>query len=201
MKLKNKVFAGFLVGMLAVSSSAFAATDTNVVSVGIKSGTISIDYVETTPVSLGSITADGTTKTASAALEKVTVTDNMGTGNGWTVQLQASRFAEVDSDGAGPNTSSGKQLDAGSLTYKGVATALGITTKNTGDQVIDNGAAVTLAIADPGEGMGATDILHNNPGIVLSVNTSQPFVNASNLDGGGATPYESTLTWTVTAGP
>lgn len=194
MRLKALSFIA-IVGLFVLQSTAYATSSstTNTADVGIQPGSISVNYTGAT-VSLGNVSVDGTTKTVTANLSNVQVADNTGYGNGWTLTLQASQFAEVGG-------SAGLSLPLGSLTYKGVSSVdNGVTSFVSTDQVIDNGAPVTVATAASGQGIGNTVITSNQPSLSLLVDTSKAYVDTNNLVG-GATPYSSTLTWVVSTGP
>lgn len=181
---------------LALPPSPF---DTTILRTGIKSGGIHIDYQESTPIDLGDIVTDGTKKTLTTLLDNVLIQDHMGTGNGWTLTLEASPFTEVITSGGSPI---GLSLPSGSVTYKGIlSSSQTISTKLTTDSVIDSGSPIVIAIAGINEGIGDTTITHQNPGVELEIDTKNRYVNPNNLNASGATPYQSVFTWNVSAGP
>lgn len=98
---------------------------------------------------------DGSAQTASAPLEPFSVTDARGSGDGWTLSLQATPFREWDGMSYVPD---GKALPPGSLTLAGIS----VTATGTGSDppaavagpYLLDGPAVTVAAAEASTGMG-----------------------------------------------
>lgn len=101
------------------------------------------------------ITLDGDAQVAEAALAPFAVTDARGTGQGWSLSLQATPFREWDGDGY---VMGGAMLPAGSLTLPGFSV---VPSENqspgphvvTGAITLDAGS-VTVATAAVATGMG-----------------------------------------------
>ncbi len=149
---KTRLAASMVVlgALVAVSSSAVAApTDATLTGGALTS---------TAPLvgNFATVALDGTAKTTTAAVGTFSVSDLTGTGAGWKVTAQGTRFtAPVGTLNAG------KQLAANSLVLSApTATANGTT--STGPVVaapapIDSGTAVSIASAAAGTGMGTYD--------------------------------------------
>ncbi|MGJ7440983.1 WxL domain-containing protein [Aquipuribacter sp. MA13-6] len=107
------------------------------------------------PVTLNSESQD-----VDAAVGTFSVSDNTGSGAGWTVTVQASQMAEHNgTDYVG----SGRTLPTSSIELSAptVGAAAGTTSAvpaiAPGPYTVDAGAAVTIATAAPGAGMGTYD--------------------------------------------
>lgn len=138
----------------------------------------------------GVVTLDGAARSAEARFGPFTVTDARGSGQGWTVTLQGTAFRAWDGTGYVPG---GAFLPSGSLILPGLAVtpdgtdspAPGVAA---GPYPLD-GAAVTVAQASPGTGMGRYTF---TPTAGLTV-----IVPAS----ASAGRYRSTVSVSVTSGP
>lgn len=137
------------------------------------------------PVSL-----DGFQKVTTAVMDNFTVTDSRDTGEGWSVSVQGTQFAQWNGTAYVPG---GATLPAGSLSMPapGVA-AVGTEspppTITPGPYLID-GASVKIASAAPGEGMGRYDF--NQGGSLVLTVPSRAF----------AVTYRSEVTVSVSSGP
>lgn len=106
------------------------------------------------------VALNGATQSRTATLTGFTVNDTRGTGAGWHVTAQATRFAQVD--GAGAYVAGGKLLPLSSLAMsQPTVTPAGATSPNpaitAGPYSIDGGAVLTIASAGTNAGMGQYD--------------------------------------------
>ncbi len=146
---------GLLVGAIAPAAMAADPTDVNLIP-----GSLSI----TNPAvaNFSDVTLDGTAKTTTAAMENFSVTDARGSGAGWNVTVQATRFTEVDALTGTYVLVDPKRLPAGSLSMPAPTVAADGTTSpgpsiTSGPYTIDSGSAVKIASAAVGNGMGKYD--------------------------------------------
>jgi len=159
---------------------------TNDVTANIINGDLLLDPV--TVDSFGDIplTTDASVNYASIT-SPLTVTDNRGTQEGWTLNVSATPFASAD-----------HTLPAGSLTLEGVesvtatSTTPGIAPSNTlsATTVIDDGSVV-VAEALNGEGAGVFEIAFPQDALALTVDSSTAKIGN----------YNSTVTWTLASTP
>ena len=101
------------------------------------------------------VVLDGAAQTAHTSLQPFSVTDARGSGQGWTLSLQATPFREWDGTAYVPD---GKTLPPGSLTLAGVSVTAAATDSDAPTVVAGpyplDGPAVTVAAAAAGAGMG-----------------------------------------------
>ena len=154
-KHRIKAFILASCALAIVAPAAFAADTTNVTVAG---GTLTI----TNPLAADfpGATLNGAAQTKTASLAAFTVDDARGSGAGWNVTAQATRFGEVDATGA--LVTGGKQLPASSLALSApTVTANGTTsaapTVTAGPYTIDGASAVKFASAALDTGMGRYD--------------------------------------------
>jgi hypothetical protein len=95
------------------------------------------------------------------------------------------------------------QIVAYSINGGGITTSPVPTTKGTAFPVtIDNGAggSVKVLTAATNTGMGVYQISFPEHSLTLTLNPATTYVDSVNY-AGKATPYSTTLTWTIVAGP
>lgn len=130
----------------------------------------------------------------------VEVLDNSGSQAGWKVQVEATQLTEVG--GAGIVLPSGLlSLETPTFTNDDVG-ASGIGTTYIG-QPIDTGSPVTVATASESSGAGLTTIRFDGFNVDLSnaeVYANQQVTDPTNY-ASGATPYQSTITWSLVSAP
>ena len=141
--------------VVAIAPMAKAADPTDVTVTG---GTLGITTPPTV-ANFGAITLNGTAQTTTAAMDAFEVNDARGTGEGWNVTVQATRFAEHDGTAY---VASGRQLPASSLTMPAPSVAADGTTSpdptvTGGPYTVDSGTAVKIASAAVDQGMGKYD--------------------------------------------
>lgn len=123
----------------------------------------------------------GVTQTTNGTVGSFTVTDARGSGAGWIVQVQASRFTST--------TVATHKLDAGSLSMTKPSVAADGTTSaapsvDDGPFVIDNGSPQTIATADTDAGMGVYNFGVVTPSVLtLTLKPNQTYAETytSNL--------------------
>jgi X-Pro dipeptidyl-peptidase len=174
----------------AVLTSALApaalAADTTVTVTG---GTLTV----TNPLvaNFPGVTLNGSAQTVAAAMDAFSATDGRGSGAGWNVTVQATRFSEVS---AGAIVVGGKQLPASSLTMPAPTVAANGTTSaaptiTAGPYTLDAGSAVKIASAAVDTGMGKYDFTQGG-NLSLSVPSTAY-----------AKTYKSTVTVSAVTGP
>lgn len=197
--------------IMAMPVAAFAATSgTTSATANISAGTLSLT-APTVASAFPAIVLNGTTQQALATLSGWTVTDATGTGNGWHVTLAGSQFTEVAPSTGFASGTSALTLPSGSMALSGtrsVTAGSGATAVSaTGGPLIENPtslvdgqAAFTLVDAKAGYGQGTYSIVEPTGGLTLTVNPSTAKVDTTNYPS-AATPYSSTLTYSIVSGP
>lgn len=185
--MKRRLVASVLFVALAmgIAVPSFGADPTDLPVVG---GTLAI--TNPTAPNFASVTLDGTAKTAVVALSTFEVNDARGTGAGWNVTAQATRFAEHDGT---IYVVLGKQLPLSSLSQAQPTVAQDGTTSPSpsiiaGPYTIDSGTAVKITSAAVDTGMGRYDFSATN--LTVSIPSSTY-----------ARTYRSDLTVSVVSGP
>lgn len=204
--IKNSALAIILGAALLIGTPASAATSgTTKASQAITGGTRDISVSATTTFS--AVTLDGTTQTATANPGSLALQDNTGSGAGWRVSVQASQFTEKAPVGGFQSGTVAQKLPTGSL--KLVNTGASITQNGTTSGVptwtgttftLDGGAAVNLLSAPADAGMGKYTVALGANSLSLTLLPASTYVDSINYSG-VATPYESTLTYSIIAGP
>jgi hypothetical protein len=172
---------------MALAPAALAADSTDVAVTG---GTLNI----TNPLvaNFPGVTLNGAAQTVAAAIDAFSVSDDRGSGVGWNVTVQGTRFSEID--GTGAVVVGGKQLPASSLTMPAPTVAADGTTSpaptiTAGPYTIDAGGAVKIASAAVDTGMGKYNFTQGGS-LSLSVPSSAY-----------AKTYRSTVTVSAVTGP
>jgi hypothetical protein len=194
--------------VVACVSTAFAATSgTTPTTVGIQGGSLTITAPAVT-TDFGNVSLASGSTTANAALGTLAVTDATGTGSGYKVNVQASQFTEVTPGGGYAGATSAKLLPLSSLKVApptGVSAVGGTTSALptsviAANTVIDSGSAVKILSAAVNEGMGSYNVSFPANSLVLAIDVATAQVDATNYPA-VATPYSSTITWTIVTGP
>lgn len=126
----------------------------------------------------------------------ITVTDGRGTGEGWSLSVSSSPLTEVGGKGL--------SFPAGSLTlYKPVSiSTTGTTTNQPTITSVDyssiDAAPFTIVTADVGKGLGVWNITMGD--IELYADEYLPVIDKTTYPT-GPTPYQSTITWTLSNTP
>lgn len=136
------------------------------------------------------VTLDGSARKTEAGLDDFSVVDGRGTGDGWTVSVQATQFREWDGTAYVVN---GKSLPVGSLSMP-APTVVAMGTESMPPEIAAgpfhiDGASVIIARAARGAGMGVYLLGAPEP-LVLTVPASA-YVGT----------YRSELSVSVTSGP
>lgn len=169
-----------------MAPAALAADPTNVTVTG---GSLSI--TEPAAADFPGVTLNGAAQTKTASLATFTADDARGTGAGWNVTAQATRFSEVDT--LGVVVTGGKQLPTSSLTMSApTVTANGTTSTapsiTAGPHTLDAGSSVKIASAAIDTGMGKYDFSATTLSLTVPANTY-------------AKTYRSNVTITVASTP
>lgn len=178
------VVAAVAAGLTLTAVPALAAPTSVVVSAGA--------LAVTTPAvnDFAVVVLDGAATTARTSLERFSVTDARGSGQGWTLSVQASPFREWDGTAY---VADGKSLPPGSLTLAGVSVTA-VDTDSAAPAILPgpyplDGPAVTVAAAAAGTGMG-TFAFAATSGLVVAV-PAHAYARA----------YRSELAISVASGP
>ncbi len=168
-----------------MAPAAFAADPTNVT---VSGGSLSIS--NPAAADFAGVTLNGTAQTKTTSLATFTADDSRGSGAGWNVTAQATRFAEHDGT---LYVVAGKVLPTSSLTMSAPTVAANGTTSTppsitAGPYTLDAGSAVKIASAAVDTGMGKYD---------FSATTLSLTVPASAY----AKTYRSDVTITVASTP
>lgn len=180
--------AGLLLLMVAGAAVPAGAGQSAPASVVVGSGLLGVAAPEVNDFAV--ITLNGAAQSAEAALAPIAVTDARGSGQGWTLKLQATVLREWDRSAYLP---AGKALPEGSLSLSGFSvTGDGSDSASpevvAGPYILDRGE-VTVGMAGIGAGMGRFIF---GPTAALRV-----AVPASAY----ARTYRSELSLSVTSGP
>lgn len=197
--------------IMAMPVAAFAATSgTTSATANISAGTLSLT-APTVASAFPAIVLNGTTQQALAALSNWTVDDATGTGNGWHVTLAGTQFTEVAPSTGFASGTTALTLPSGSMALSGarsvtassgatvVSATYGPLIENP-TSLVDGQASFTLVDTQAGYGEGTYTINEPTGGLTLTVNPSTAKVDTTNYPG-VATPYSSTLTYSIVSGP
>lgn len=142
----------------------------------------------------------------------VYVVDTTGSGKGWSLTVQATQFTEVVPSSGGKAPKGGwLKLPQGSLKLTGVGSPYkvnvdgstkpvesGLKVTNT-ESVIDN-VPVSLVTADRTSSFGTFGLDLSKASLILNLDPTTVLVDSENYPN-SPTPYTTTITWTLTAGP
>jgi hypothetical protein len=197
MKNVFRIFLMTSVTLLGIAPFASAATT----STAIKGGSLSI-IPPTIQTDFPSITLNGHIQTFNATLSDWSITDPTGKSNGWHVTAQATRFMET-------GVSNPMSLPMGSLTLSGTRIITAEKGSNNPDknpvllnqtESLDSIAPVSIVNAQKGQGMGTFSITEPTDGLTLTLVPLTTLLDQDNYSN-DATPFSSTLTFSVITGP
>lgn len=144
----------------------------------------------------GTVNVDGTVKKINTNLDKVTIEDTRGTGEGWNLTVSASQFTQTT--GVTPI-----KLPTNTLKLNGISSVNQIEGSSslpnimTGSPwIIDNGT-IKIATAGTNVGMGKFELVFPANALELSIDTSKKVVDQNNLP----TVYSNTINWVLSTGP
>ena len=169
------------------------------IGVGLIGGELTITYPQLL-TNFSNLTLNGKVQKLYASYNGFTINDTTGTANGWSLNVKATPFKEVG--GLGYTLPSGSLLlyPPSVITPGNGNDSLSPTVDYNNPWAIDSGNSYTIIKAFPFEGMGEFIF-------TLPVNTLELtlFPSTTKIDKGTypnvPTPYESTVTWMIAAGP
>jgi hypothetical protein len=155
---------------------------------------------------------NGSTQTLAANPGTLTTEDSTGTGGGWHVTVEASQFKEVAPSGGYPAdyTEAPRTLPLGSVTLDVYGSNIvkvdplnsSLPPAFTGSEwMIDNGSPLVILNASQNEGMGKFDVNFSTDALTLTLDPGKTYVSKYYSSQAQATPYSSTITWTIVSGP
>ncbi|WP_158176897.1 WxL domain-containing protein [Heyndrickxia camelliae] len=209
-KLLGAAFLGLLGGALLFEGNgghAFAATTgTTIVSGSISGG--DLDLVAPASASFSAVNLNGSVQTANANPGTLSITDATGTGEGYRVTVQATQLTEKAPSGGFATGTTANVLPKGLLTLTSAGGSISANSGTTATApkfngtswIIDNGSATTIVTANKGEGLGKFDVSFPTNGLSLNLNPNTVMVDKTNYPT-GATPYQTTITYTIISGP
>lgn len=139
------------------------------------------------------------------------IVDMSGSGKGWSLSVEASQFEEVKPANGGIAPSKGwLKLPKGSVKLTGLGDVYRVNNDGTktksevvklssSESPIDNGQ-VSLLSADNKNSYGAFGVDMSKAKLLLNLDPSTTLVDSDNYPN-SATPYTTTVTWTLTSGP
>lgn len=186
--MRIPLIAGVLLLMVAGAPVSAGAAQSAPTSVVVGSGSLGVATPEMNDFAV--ITLSGSAHSSQAALGPIALTDARGSGQGWTLKLQATALREWDRSAYVPG---GKALPEGSLSLSGFSvTGDGSHSASpqivAGPYILDRGE-VTVAVAGIGAGMGRF-IFSPTAALQIAVPASAY-----------ARTYRSELSLSVTSGP
>ena len=184
LKKMKRIAAATMLLSLVGTGTAFAATETAV------TGTTNATITGFTAGNFEDVTLDGTTKNPTSTLTDTTLIDARGTGDGWSVKLEATKFTSDTTSNAAINTLPDNSLALGAVSIvgtEGSSLATDITIGS--DTKIDKVGGVTILDADINEGMGTYTVKIAPMTLTLLPKDAK------------AGTYTSTITMTIAQGP
>ena len=184
------IFISCLVFLLLGIPVSAATTGTTEARVTVQGGELGITIPDPTIV-FSNITIDGATQTLEMDLGTMIAFDFTGTGSGWNITVGATQFSETT-----------HKLPFNSLTLGAIDTIEPVNTTSTGPSFVETapytldnegGTAQKILTATAGNGMGKFNVAFASKALKLAVNSS--ILRAS------ATPYTSTITYSIVTGP
>lgn len=196
LKAKIKLIMALTVG-LAVGSQTVAYAETTTGSMGVNGG--ELELTAPSNVTLSDINmGDDTWMTAAGDLTTVTVNDSRGTGDGWKLLVEGGPIKEVGGKGLVMPTGSFHLQNPASVVEGGWNDATAPVLAS--DQQIINNGPVVIANAPADTGLGEWHIDFAPGAVQLDINQGWKIVDKVNYPS-SATPYETTLTWTLSNTP
>lgn len=196
--MNRKLAISLLVGIfLSVPNTAEATTTHG--TVGINGGALSLQNTPTDILFPG-FTVDGHHwMTTAADIPTLRVQDGRGTGEGWSLTVSATQIQEVGGLGLLLPRGSLRMYGPSALTVASETDSSPYPTITPGYQAIDD-APFTIASAASGEGIGTYDLSFSPGALEVSVDPGVKVVDRIHYPT-TATPYETTITWTLNHAP
>ena len=190
-----KFLTPFLMAIVFITSLTYAASstsDSTNTQVGITGGSLLLTPPQQTS-DFGSYTLNGASIGISSDVSKLIVGDATGTGEGWSVGVQATSFK----DEVGNTFSANSMIlsSIGSISAVGGTTSA-IPSVSGGPWTIDSGSQSKILTAAAGEGIGTYEVTFPLGALALNI------IASTEIDGSDNNSlYESTITWTITKSP
>jgi hypothetical protein len=174
------------------------ASNLTFVNAGVSAGVLSLT-VPSISRTFGNVTLSDSTVTATADLGNLTVSDATGGFNGYHVSVKGTPFTEVG--GAGfviPSGSLSLSMPSSVIVDSGSASLA--PTVGSGTITSDDNTARSVLSAAVSKGAGQYQIVFPTNALSLAIAPGTAKTDGVNYPG-VATPYTTTLTWTITVGP
>lgn len=185
----------------------------DILSVGLQAGNLVLQKPKLTSNSFGNIVLGSTEiKRTLDFTTDLMVMDTRGTDEGWTLTVSATPFKEVEKAGGVAPTGGWFTLPTGTLSLASVGNVYKLNNKgerevdtkgikkNDGVNIPLDGGTVELAKADGTNSFGIWGIDFPDNALVFKINPANRLVDIDNYPN-TPTPYASTITWTLVAGP
>ncbi|QST02649.1 WxL domain-containing protein (plasmid) [Pontibacillus sp. ALD_SL1] len=194
---KMKKTVAFLSSLLLMCSiqTVQAATDTSSASGSVSEGEFSVVIPSDTTISDITLTP-GAWSDGFGNIPTIRVNDARGTGDGWSLFVEASQLTEVGGAGYTIPTGNLTIADPQAVSPVGPASTADTPWLQTGGPYAVDQGPIFVAEAEVDHGLGSWDISYPVNALQLSVNPSFKIVDSVNYPG-VPTPYQSTLTWTL----
>jgi hypothetical protein len=185
-KIKKLAICGIIASIIVTNIGIVAyAADPTVSVTGEPSATIGELIIS----DFSNVILDGTTKTTTANVTNMTLTDARGTGDGWSVSLAATQFTSDTTYNNALNKLSLNSLGLGPVSIVAGTDSTPITNILIGTGLIDSVSGVNILSAPINEGMGSYTISLAPMTLTLSPKDAKVGV------------YTSTVTVTLAQGP
>ena len=168
------------------------------VKAGIVSGPLAI-VAPNSSLDLGNVTLTGQNQTIVSSLGNLLVTDATGTFSGYHVSVEATRFSQLGGIGLMFPSSSLQLAMPNHINVLSGSSMLA--PASTGSfSIIDGGSPVSVVSAELGKGAGSYEFTFPVNALTLTLKPDSQLTDAIHFND-TATPFRSTLTWSIISGP